>query len=309
MVQRRDVLRWAAVSGAALAFGCRPSPPTDDVDATQSPSAIPERPPTPADSDDAAAGGDTLRQPTREAERAAETNLDPPPDHPPERPPAPQSDASEGEARRLEPPDTDESADTSDANLLAHPVQVLCREALGLAPARSEHRVHELSRLTLHHTAVALSVNALAPSRLRGHQRYQMEQGWSDIAYHFAVDLAGNIYELRAVEAPGDTFTDYDPAGHFLVVCEGNFDQQAPTDAMLTATAEILAYGAITYGPPSDSLSGHRDHAATTCPGDALQERLGDLRGEVVRLAATGVRRLDQCGAGGRDLVAAIEAG
>ena len=294
MVQRRQLLRWAAISGAALALGCRPSSLLDQAE-------VP--PPAPGSRERPAADNPSQRSEVPGAREQAPRPSEPAPDAAGE--PEPEPDPTE-------PPAHEETEGLDDApatEAASQKVEVICREGLGLRSARANERTHQLSRLTLHHTAVSLSVNALAPSRLRGHQRYHMEQGWSDIAYHFAVDLSGNIYELRSVATPGDTFTDYDPAGHFLVVCEGNFDQQDPTDAMLTATAEILAYGAASHGAPPDSLAGHRDHASTTCPGDALQARLGDLRGEVARLASNGISRLDLCGDEARDRVAMIEAG
>ena len=75
--------------------------------------------------------------------------------------------------------------------------------------------------MTLHHEAVALGENRNAPAHLRQDQRYHQDQkGWIDIAYHVAVDRNGNIYELRSTEIAGDTATDYDTTGHFLVLCE-----------------------------------------------------------------------------------------
>ena len=67
------------------------------------------------------------------------------------------------------------------------------------------------SSIALRHTAAALATVAQAPGRLRSHQRFHQEQGWPDIAYHYGIDLAGNVYELRDPRLAGDTFTDYDP--------------------------------------------------------------------------------------------------
>jgi hypothetical protein len=80
---------------------------------------------------------------------------------------------------------------------------------------------------------VVLTENRLAPARLRDHQAYHQGQGWADLAYHFAIDRDGNVYEARPYSAPGDTFTNYDPAGHFLPVLEGDYREQEPTDRQL----------------------------------------------------------------------------
>ena len=186
---------------------------------------------------------------------------------------------------------------------------MICRDALGLSPAKAGGSSHAIQRLTLHHTEVVLGDNRNAPGQLRGPQSFHQGHGWVDIAYHFGVDKRGNIYELRDPAVAGETFTEYDPAGHFLVVCEGDYNSEAPTEAMLQATAEILAYGARRFGVSADTLTGHRDHTGTTCPGHNLYPRLGELRAETSRLAASPLQHASLCGSAGRDRVAAIEAG
>ena len=187
-------------------------------------------------------------------------------------------------------------------------VEVLCREALGLAAAASGGRPHTIRTLTVHHTSVELAANRDAPARLRAHQRHHQAQGWPDVAYHYAVDLTGNLYELRDVGLVGDTFTDYDPAGHFLVVCEGDYDRQRPTDELLRGVAELLAWGSLRFGVPLDTVAGHRDHAPTRCPGDHLQAQLGALRHEAARIAGAGVETELVCGDDAVARVAAVEA-
>lgn len=190
-------------------------------------------------------------------------------------------------------------------------VEVICREAIGLAAATEGARAHRIRQLTLHHSAVELGDNRHAPDRLLRHQRHHQEQGWADIAYHYAVDLRGNVYELRDPATVGDTFTDYDPTGHFLVVCEGNYEIEQPTDAMLSAVAELLAHAADEYDVGIDTLTGHRDHdPSVACPGDHLQRRLGELRTRAQQLQADASPRLASvCGEEGRRRVERIRAG
>ncbi|GJF10610.1 hypothetical protein NGTWS0302_07380 [Mycolicibacterium cyprinidarum] len=167
--------------------------------------------------------------------------------------------------------------------------------------------------MTLHHTAVALDDNRISTSRLRQHQRYhQDQQGWIDIAYHVGVDRNGNIFELRTPEIAGDTATSYDPAGHFLVVCEGDFDQEAVTDDQLHGAALAFAWAAQTFGIKTDTLAGHQDFASTTCPGADLQAHIvsGDLKRRVDDLMVAGTVDLQRvCGPDAAAVVAAIEAG
>jgi hypothetical protein len=188
--------------------------------------------------------------------------------------------------------------------------EVICREAWGADPPGDGAVGHVPDRLSLHHTAVTLESAADAPTRAREHQAYHLSQGWPDLAYHFLVDSAGNVYRGRPVEYRGDTSTDYDPTGHLLVCCEGNYEVQLPTAALLEAVADVFAWGAATFGIRSDTLAGHRDLAATACPGDNLQARIADLRTMIDdRLAGGGVVLESLCGLEGAAAVAAIRSG
>lgn len=166
--------------------------------------------------------------------------------------------------------------------------------------------------MTVHHTAARLDDNSTAPAQIRGHQRFHQESGWADLAYHFMVDANGNVYEGRPFDAPGDTFTGYDPTGHFLVCCEGNFDQQELPAAQLNSLVAMLAWGVRQFGVTPDTIASHRDYAATTCPGTALAAVVSDgTVQEMVEalLAAGGVALMKVCDEVGEALVTAIETG
>jgi hypothetical protein len=191
---------------------------------------------------------------------------------------------------------------------------LLCRDAWGARPARPGGRAHTITRMTIHHTGVVLGDNRKAIDRLRQHQRYhQDERGWIDIAYHVGVDRNGDIFELRTPELAGDTATDYDTNGHFLVVCEGDFDKEATTEAQLHGAAFAFAWAAQNFGVTSGTLAGHRDvAAATTCPGADLYAHVssGDLKRRIDDVLAAGPVNLQRiCGPDAAAIVAAIEAG
>jgi len=190
---------------------------------------------------------------------------------------------------------------------------LLCRDAWGARPARPGGRVHTITRMTLHHEAVVLGDNRNAPERLRQDQRYHQDQkGWVDIAYHVGVDRNGNIYELRTPQIAGDTATDYDTTGHFLVLCEGDFDQEVVSEAQLEGAALAFAWATQTFHIATDTLAGHRDLAQTACPGANLYAHLssGDLKRRIDDLRAAGPVNLQRiCGTDAAATVAAIEAG
>jgi hypothetical protein len=168
--------------------------------------------------------------------------------------------------------------------------------------------------MTLHHTAVALGDNSLSPSRLRQHQNYHMDQhGWIDIAYHIGIDRNGNVFELRTTKLAGDTATVYDTWGHFLVVCEGNFDEESVPEAQIDAAARTFAWAVRKFGVASQTLAGHRDVApGTACPGANLYEYLanGELENRIGDYLLAGRVDLAQvCGSQADAMVAGIEAG
>ncbi|MFL0173803.1 MULTISPECIES: peptidoglycan recognition family protein [Mycobacteriaceae] len=194
-----------------------------------------------------------------------------------------------------------------------NPATLLCRNAWGARPPRPGGQRHTVNRLTLHHSGVILGDNKRAPSRLRQHQRYHQDShGWIDIAYHVSVDRNGHIYELRAPQLSGDTATDYETAGHFLVVCEGDFDKELLTEAQIHSTAVAFAWAAQTFGVAPSTLAGHRDIASSACPGANLYERVssGELLHRIEALLAGGGVTLEQlCGPAAVEIVDAIESG
>lgn len=191
-------------------------------------------------------------------------------------------------------------------------IEALCRDAWRAAEPQGEFTPHEIERLTVHHTARLLPDNRNAPAAVLVHQQFhQVDRGWPDIAYHFIVDLEGNVYECRPVDAVGDTGTNYDPTGHFLVCCEGNFNDQELPAAQEAALVNVLAWASVKYGADATTIRGHRDLAATTCPGDNLYPAIesGSLVTAVEAVIAAGGAELEViCGSAAADRIAAIEA-
>ncbi|MDX1659189.1 MAG: N-acetylmuramoyl-L-alanine amidase [Nitriliruptorales bacterium] len=273
-LDRRHFLRGAFGALLATAVGC-----TEEAAVDAGPSMSP--------------GGSARHSPSPSAVLARPT---PAPSAEPA--PSPSSEEVPAEASERE----------QEAASAATEVEVICRDAWD-ARAAGTLSAHTVVQLTLHHTAVMFDDNREAPARLRQHQRYHQSRGWPDIAYHLGVDRHGHVYELRRPDTAGDTATDYDPAGHFLVVALGHFDEQQPTAPQLEGVARAFAWGAVTFDAPGRTLTGHREHAGTSCPGDALQARLPEVRARIAELASGGIARRDVCGEEAERLVAAIAAG
>lgn len=199
---------------------------------------------------------------------------------------------------------------TTTVPLSAVLIPVIGRDSWGAAPVTGEGTGHEVVRLTVHHTAALLESNGDAPTHVRNHQAYHQSLGWVDLAYHFIVDRNGHVYEGRNPNMAGDTATDYDPTGHFLVCCEGDFSTQTTTPEQLASAAALLAWASQSYNVSLDTIAGHRDLASTMCPGDVLYDQLGALAAQARLIGADGDVELSVMEtAQGVARVAEIEAG
>jgi hypothetical protein len=190
---------------------------------------------------------------------------------------------------------------------------ILCRQAWGARPALPGGRPQTITRMTIHHSAVALPDNSAIIARLQQHQRFhQDDRGWVDIAYHMAVDRNGNIFALRDTAIAGDTATNYDTTGHFLVLCEGDFDQETVSAAQLNGAALVFAWATENFGIGVDTLASHQEVASgTACPGRSLQAHVdsGDLAQRITALVSSGFDLQPLCGSQADERVASIEAG
>lgn len=190
---------------------------------------------------------------------------------------------------------------------------ILPRAAWGARAARPGGKPHTITRMTIHHSAVALPDNRGIVARLQQHQRYHMDdKGWIDIAYHYAVDRNGNIFALRDTAIAGDTATDYDTTGHFLVLCEGDFDQEQVSEAQLNGAALIFAWAAQQFGITTGTLASHKEVTpVTSCPGTTLEAHMtsGDLKRRIDNTIANGFTLAPVSADQAAPIVAAIEAG
>ena len=180
------------------------------------------------------------------------------------------------------PTSTSTEAPTTTTTTTAAPraaVSVICREAWGAQPPSSGFTEHTIERITVHHTAAVIEDNRLSPGFTRKHQADHQSLGWPDIAYHFLIDRNGHIYQGRPYTAAGDTRTSYDPTGHLLIAVKGNFEEQDLTEAQLESVIALLAWGVGEFDVAPTEITGHRDWAATACPGEAIYDLLttGDL--------------------------------
>ena len=149
--------------------------------------------------------------------------------------------------------------------------------------------------IILHHTGTNSNPNVPVEAKMRnlqsfsqshrtlshGHQRL----AWTDVPYHFYVDVSGRVAEGRDVRFVGDTNTNYNPEGFIQIVVEGNFEKEKPTPGQLDALRDLLVWLSLDWNLDEGKISVHKDHAATACPGRHFIEVLPKL------LADTAERR------------------
>jgi hypothetical protein len=131
---------------------------------------------------------------------------------------------------------------------------------------------HQPKFITLHHGGVAFLRDKDPRQYLRNLQSWSRgTRKWADIPYHYLIDLDGNIYEGRDINFAGDTNTEYDPAGHALIVVLGNFDEVDPNVKQLEAVSATMTMLARRFQISPDKIAGHKDFSSqTTCPGKSL---------------------------------------
>ena len=143
-------------------------------------------------------------------------------------------------------------------------------------------------RITIHHEGEIFNPEKESSEHhIKNIQTWGMGEArnWSDIPYHFLIDPDGNIFEGRNVFTAGETATEYDPEGHLLITCLGNFEEQKVTDKQLNALIDLTAYCCKKYQTDPSTIKAHKDFAKTLCPGKDLYRYLesGYLENEVIK--------------------------
>ena len=173
-----------------------------------------------------------------------------------------------------------------------------------------------LQKLIVHHTASQNDDPDPAATMRSIYYYHAITQGWGDIGYNFLIDESGRIYEGRYSReyAAGESPTGEDVAGRGVVGAHvsgynsgtmgvallGKLVDRDATAASRDALERILAWkaerhaidprGSSLYTNPVSgtqrtfaNISGHRDLAATECPGSVFYSSLPTLREAVAR--------------------------
>jgi hypothetical protein len=178
---------------------------------------------------------------------------------------------------------------------------------------------YPIQKVIVHHTATQNNDPDPAATIRAIYQYHAVTQGWGDIGYNFVIDESGRIYEGRYSRpyAPGESPTGEDASGNGVTAAHtqgynsgtvgiallGTLTNQDATPAARTALERLIAWiddshgidpqGSTLYTNPVSgtqatfpNVAGHRDLAATECPGGAFYATLPTIRSDVAALIA-----------------------
>ncbi|MDR7331371.1 peptidoglycan recognition family protein [Roseateles asaccharophilus] len=150
--------------------------------------------------------------------------------------------------------------------------QIVSVDTWGGTPASAPVPTHQISKITIHHQGEIWKDGTDVQNYLRRLQQWsRLTKRWADIPYHYVIAPDGRIYAARPLQQAGDTNTEYDPRGHALVMLVGNFEEQQPTPAQLSAAVDLTAWLAHEHKLGLDAIASHKDYSKqTVCPGKNL---------------------------------------
>ncbi|MCL0079195.1 S8 family serine peptidase, partial [Dehalococcoidia bacterium] len=150
-----------------------------------------------------------------------------------------------------------------------------------------------VTHIIIHHTTTTNDATDWDTEVLNIWHYHANIKGWGDIGYHYLIAPDGTIYEGRA----GGLGTR---GGHAInwndrsvgIAFIGTFCEVEPTEAALRSAERLIAWisaqkGIDPLGKDDDEIHyicGHRDVAATLCPGQKLYDLLPKIRQNVADL-------------------------
>lgn len=137
-------------------------------------------------------------------------------------------------------------------------------------------------RIIVHHLGhdgpPASATEAAEARFLRSVEQFHVEtRGWLAVGYNAAVFRSGRLYSGRGWGRIGSHTSGLNAAS-FGLVCAWDGRFHAPGEVVVRSVRAMIREG-IEEGhlDRAVSISGHRDHRATICPGDLVYEAMRDF--------------------------------
>jgi hypothetical protein len=135
--------------------------------------------------------------------------------------------------------------------------------------------------LTFHHSGDPKPFTTMDYAETAQHLEYVREyhrsRNFQDIGYHFAIDRAGRIWQLRSLKYQGQ-HVRYNNEHNIGVVVLGNFDMQSMSQAQKD---RVRTFGQLLrkqYALPIARVYTHQEIVSTECPGNAMQPYMVQIR-------------------------------
>lgn len=165
--------------------------------------------------------------------------------------------------------------------------RIIPRSEWGAKPPKKTPRRIAIpsSELWLHHSVT----EGFGPLAVKDLQRIAFGRGFNDISYSYVVDQLGNIYEARGHGIEGAHTESHNTVSHGICAV-GNFEIDAPTDALIASIAWLVKYGAERRWWKTPLITGgHRDvlRASTACPGKQLHSQINRINYEANQPASS----------------------
>ena len=165
---------------------------------------------------------------------------------------------------------------------------IATRGQWGAAPFRGTPAyASRIVRAVIHHTVNGNGYSqGQVPGMIRGIQSYhQNANGWSDIGYNFVVDRFGTIWEGRGGGITNRVIGAHAAGantGSVGAAVLGDFTSAAPPEVVINRLQTLVGWKLALDGvqPQAGNVLGHRQAGTTptACPGQALFNRMGDIR-------------------------------
>lgn len=174
--------------------------------------------------------------------------------------------------------------------LIADSPTIIARKDWKAKEPIGQGKEHQIGFITIHHTATLQKKEVSIEKKMQNLQSFSQSESrlasgklkpvWFDIPYHYYIAVDGKIAEGREIKFAGDTNTEYNPAGHALIVLEGNFETEQVSVEQQNSLEKMVIWLADKYKVSADKIKGHDDFAKTACPGKNLKKLLPDLVGK-----------------------------
>jgi N-acetyl-anhydromuramyl-L-alanine amidase AmpD len=144
-----------------------------------------------------------------------------------------------------------------------------------------------VARVTIHHSGDGKpylgETTAEVARHLQAVQLGHLQRGMIDIAYHFAVDRTGRVWQLRWLQYEGqhvrNSVNGTRNNAHNVGICMlGDFNVQPVTVAQRDRLCEMVKLIRSKYALAPGAVFMHGELVDTDCPGKSLKPVIADAR-------------------------------